>query len=114
MSIVASQDFDLGRLGVITLRYNGAWTDDVYFDATGGVGVPNAEWGEEVKAVVEPVGNGARGSELARELLDFCRDRLARFKCPQSIDIVDKLPRSDNGKLYKRRLREQYRRGVDA
>lgn len=43
VSIVASQDFDLGRLGVITLRYNGAWTDDVYFDATGGVGVPNGD-----------------------------------------------------------------------
>lgn len=43
VSIVASQDFDLGRLGIVTLRYNGAWTDDVYFDATGGVGVPNPE-----------------------------------------------------------------------
>jgi len=52
--------------------------------------------------------------ELERELIDFCRARLAGFKCPQSIDIVDKLPRSDNGKLYKRRLRELYRGGIDA
>jgi iron complex outermembrane receptor protein len=43
VSIVASQDFDLGRFGVVTFRYNGAWTDDVFFDATGGVGVPNGD-----------------------------------------------------------------------
>jgi len=77
------------------------------------VGVPSAEWGEEVKGVVEHVADEPP-PDLERELLDFCRARLARFKCPRSIDIVDKLPRSDNGKLYKRRLRELYRGGVDA
>jgi long-chain acyl-CoA synthetase len=77
------------------------------------VGVPSAEWGEEVKGVVERV-SGDPGPELERELIELCRARLARFKCPQSIDIVERLPRSDNGKLYKRRLREQYRGGIDA
>ena len=77
------------------------------------VGVPNSEWGEEVKGVVEHVADEPP-AELEQELIELCRARLARFKCPQSIDIVDKLPRSDNGKLYKRRLRERYRGGIDA
>jgi long-chain acyl-CoA synthetase len=78
------------------------------------VGVPNAEWGEEVKAIVERVADGLEPDNLERELFAFCRARLAGFKWPRSIDIVDELPRSDNGKLYKRRLRERYRGGVDA
>jgi long-chain acyl-CoA synthetase len=78
------------------------------------VGVPNLEWGEEVKGVVEPSSDDIAPAELGKELIEFCRARLARFKCPRSIDIVDKLPRSDNGKLYKRRLRERYRGGIDA
>ena len=77
------------------------------------VGVPDSEWGEEVKGVVEHVADEPP-AELEQELIELCRARLARFKCPQSIDIVDKLPRSDNGKLYKRRLRERYRGGIDA
>ena len=77
------------------------------------VGVPSAEWGEEVKGVVEPIADEPL-ADLEIELIDFCRARLAGFKCPRSIDIVDRLPRSDNGKLYKRRLRERYRGGIDA
>jgi long-chain acyl-CoA synthetase len=77
------------------------------------VGVPSAEWGEEVKGVVEPIADEPP-ADLERELIDFCRARIAGFKCPRSIDIVDRLPRSDNGKLYKRRLRERYRGGIDA
>ena len=78
------------------------------------VGVPSAEWGEEVKGVVEHGFGEPAPPELAQELIEFCQARLARFKCPRSIDIVDKLPRSDNGKLYKRRLRERYRGAIDA
>jgi long-chain acyl-CoA synthetase len=74
------------------------------------IGIPNDEWGEEVKAVVELADNRAPGPELAAELIDFCRERLASFKCPRSVDFVDQLPRQDNGKIYKRLLREQYRR----
>lgn len=71
-------------------------------------GIPNPEWGEEVKAVVE-LGHGRSATdELADELLTFCRDRLASFKVPKSIDFVDHLPRDPNGKMYKHRLRDAY------
>lgn len=75
----------------------------------GVIGMPNEEWGEEVKAVIE-LQPGIKGSpELAAELLAFCKERLARFKCPRSVDFSDKLPRLDNGKLYKKGLRDAYR-----
>ncbi len=75
----------------------------------GVIGVPNAEWGEEVKAVVETVSGSRIGPGLAGELIAHCRERLAHFKCPRSVDFIDALPRRDNGKLYKRQLREAYR-----
>jgi len=76
------------------------------------IGIPNPEWGEEVKAVIE-LQPGLRGSQsLADELISFCRERLAHFKCPRSIDFVDELPRQDNGKIYKRLLRDRYRNDV--
>jgi long-chain acyl-CoA synthetase len=74
-------------------------------------GVPHAEWGEEVKAAVEPA-PGVRGdAELARALLDHCAAQLARYKCPRSVDFHAALPRDPNGKLYKRRLRDPYWEG---
>jgi long-chain acyl-CoA synthetase len=73
------------------------------------IGIPNPEWGEEVKAVVE-LRDGYKPSEaLAAELVEFCRAGLAHFKCPRSIDFIDELPRQDNGKIYKRLLRDRYR-----
>lgn len=75
----------------------------------GVIGVPSEEWGEEVRGVVELTADAQPGEALGRELVDFCRAQLAHFKCPRSIDFVDALPRHDNGKLYKRRLRERYR-----
>jgi len=73
------------------------------------IGVPDEEWGEQVKAVLE-LHPGATGDDaLVAELIGFCRDRLAPFKCPRSVDFVDTLPRNDNGKIYKRLLRERYR-----
>jgi long-chain acyl-CoA synthetase len=74
------------------------------------IGVPDAEWGEVVKAVVE-LQRGFTGTpELERALIELARERLAHFKCPRSIDFVDRLPRDDNGKIYKRKLRDHYRR----
>ncbi|HVF31493.1 MAG TPA: AMP-binding protein [Acidimicrobiales bacterium] len=73
------------------------------------IGVPNPEWGEEVKAVVELQPGLEPSDELAGELLEFCRGKLSSFKCPRSIDFVDALPRQDNGKIYKRLLRDRYR-----
>ena len=71
-------------------------------------GVPNEEFGEEVKAVVQPVDVAEAGPELADELLDFCRLHLSHVKCPRSIDFEAELPRHPNGKLYKRLLRDRY------
>jgi long-chain acyl-CoA synthetase len=76
-------------------------------------GIPHEEWGEEVKAVVQPVSGVAPGEALSAEILEFCRDKLARYKTPRSIDYVDEMPRDPNGKLYKRKLRDPYWRGRD-
>jgi long-chain acyl-CoA synthetase len=76
-------------------------------------GIPNDDWGEEVKAVVEPAPGVAPGSALAEEILGFCHDKLARYKTPRSIDFVAEMPRDPNGKLYKRRLRDPYWQGRD-
>jgi acyl-CoA synthetase (AMP-forming)/AMP-acid ligase II len=71
-------------------------------------GVPNAEMGEEVKAVVQPVDFTDAGAAFERELIAFCREHLAHYKCPVSIDFEQELPRQPTGKLYKRLLRDRY------
>jgi long-chain acyl-CoA synthetase len=73
------------------------------------IGVPSDEWGEDVKAVVELHDPDAAGPPLEADLIAFCRDRLSHYKCPRSIDFVAALPRSDTGKVYRRRLRDRYR-----
>jgi len=75
------------------------------------IGVPDAEMGEAVKAVVQPVDPAAATPALEAELLAYCRAELATYKCPRTIDFVDELPRDPNGKLYKRLLRERYWKG---
>ena len=74
-------------------------------------GVPNDEFGEEVKAVVQPVEmpDGAEAAaSLAAELIAYCRTQLADVKCPRSIDFRPELPRHPTGKLYKRLLKDEY------
>jgi acyl-CoA synthetase (AMP-forming)/AMP-acid ligase II len=71
-------------------------------------GVPNEEFGEEVKAVVQLLSGVTPSPELARELLAYCRGHLANYKCPRTIDFDPELPRDPNGKLYKRHVRERY------
>jgi long-chain acyl-CoA synthetase len=78
------------------------------------IGVPDAEMGEAVKAVVQLVDPATAAPELETELLEHCRAELATYKCPRSVDFVDELPRDPNGKLYKRRLRERYWEGHDS
>ncbi len=72
------------------------------------IGVPNVDLGEEVKAVVQVMPDVEAGPELERELLAFCRQQLAHFKCPRSVDFEAELPRLPTGKLYKRLLRDRY------
>ena len=72
------------------------------------IGIPDPEWGEQVKAIVELVDGVAPRDELAEELVVYCQDRMARYKCPRTVDFRDELPRTDGGKLYKRILREEY------
>lgn len=74
-------------------------------------GVPNDEFGEEVKAVVQPAEGVTAGPDLEAELIDYCRAHLAAYKCPRSVDFAAELPRDPNGKLYKRRIRERYWQG---
>ncbi|MBK5222771.1 MAG: AMP-binding protein [Acidimicrobiia bacterium] len=73
------------------------------------IGVPDDEWGESVVAVVETQPDVEPSEELAAELIAYARERLAHFKCPRRIDFRPELPRHDNGKLYKRLLRDEYR-----
>ncbi len=72
------------------------------------IGVPNVEFGEEVKAVVQPADPSAAGPALAEELIAWCRAHLSHVKCPKSVDFEAELPRHPTGKLYKRLLRERY------
>ena len=76
-------------------------------------GIPHQDWGEEIKAVVEPAAGAETGPALTEELLAFLAGRLARFKLPRTIDYVAELPRDPNGKLYKRKLRDPYWAGHD-
>ncbi|MFW0793868.1 acyl-CoA synthetase [Gordonia sp. CPCC 205515] len=72
------------------------------------IGIPDSEMGESVCAVVELVDTPTVGDDLAAQLYDYCRERLAGYKCPRTVEFVDALPRDPNGKLYKRKLREKY------
>ncbi|PKV83981.1 acyl-CoA synthetase [Streptomyces sp. TLI_146] len=74
-------------------------------------GIPHADWGEEVKAVVEAAPGHEPGDALAADILAHCEERLAGYKRPKSVDFIAAMPRDPNGKLYKRRLREPYWEG---
>jgi long-chain acyl-CoA synthetase len=78
------------------------------------IGVPDPDMGEQVKAVVQPVSMADAGPEFAAELIAYCRDRLAHYKCPRSVDFRADLPRHPTGKLFKRVLRDEYARVQEA
>jgi long-chain acyl-CoA synthetase len=71
-------------------------------------GIPNQEYGEEVKAVVQLKDPSKASSTLAAELIAFCRDGLSHVKCPRSVDFEAALPRQENGKLFKHLLKQRY------
>jgi acyl-CoA synthetase (AMP-forming)/AMP-acid ligase II len=69
------------------------------------IGVPDEKWGETPKAIVVR----AAGVEVTeQEIIDFARERLAKFKCPTSVDWIDALPRNPSGKILKKDLREPF------
>ncbi|MET9413586.1 acyl-CoA synthetase [Streptomyces klenkii] len=76
-------------------------------------GVPHDDWGEEVRAVVEPAEGHAPGAPLAADILAHCAGALAGYKRPRAVEFIAAMPRDPNGKLYKRRLREPYWKGRD-
>ena len=73
------------------------------------IGVPDDEMGHAVKAIVQPAHGAEAGPELATELIAYCREQIAHFKCPRSVDFDPELPRLPNGKLMKRLLTDRYR-----
>ncbi len=74
------------------------------------VGVPDEKWGEAVKAVVVP----KPGVEVTeQEIIDYCRERIASFKKPKTVDVVPELPRNPYGKVLRAALREKYWKGLD-
>ena len=73
------------------------------------IGIPNEEFGEEVKAVVQLVDGREPNDALSSELIAFCRTRLSPVKCPRSVEFRQEFPRSPTGKLFKRQIRDEYR-----
>jgi long-chain acyl-CoA synthetase len=76
-------------------------------------GVPDDEWGEQIKAVVEPAEGVPPGPALVARILASLDGRLARMKWPKSFDFIERMPREPNGKLLKRKLRDPYWRDRD-
>lgn len=72
------------------------------------IGVPDADWGETVVAVVQVIDGEAASAELAAELDRWCRERLASYKCPRRFEFRSELARTEAGKLSKRTIRDEY------
>jgi len=72
------------------------------------IGIPDPEWGQQVMTVIEPKTGVEPTDELAEALLGYCRDQLARFKCPRRIEFMASLPRSEAGKILRRKVRDHY------
>ena len=71
-------------------------------------GVQPVGFGEAVKAVVQPANPRDAGPELEAEIITYCREHLSSIKCPRSVDFDAELPRHENGKLYKRLIKDRY------
>lgn len=67
------------------------------------IGIPDDHWGESVKAIV-----ATTSAIEPSEIIDFCRQQLASYKCPRTVDFVESLPRNASGKILKNQLREPY------
>ncbi len=78
------------------------------------IGVPNTDFGEEVKAIVQLAEGIEPSDEVGREIIAFCKEHLADVKCPRTVDFRDELPRHPTGKLYKRLLKDEYWAGHES
>ena len=76
-------------------------------------GIPNEEFGEEVKAAIKLRPGQSGSDELSAEIIGFCREHLAHYKAPKSIDYEEEFPRHETGKRYKRLLRDRYWKDAD-
>jgi acyl-CoA synthetase (AMP-forming)/AMP-acid ligase II len=74
------------------------------------IGIPDDHWGETVKAIVV-LRPGHQATE--QEIIGFARERLAHYKCPHTVEVIDALPRSPSGKVLKRTLRAPFWEGRD-
>ncbi len=72
------------------------------------IGVPDPDWGESIVAIIQPLIGVEQNDQLRDELIAFCRDRLASYKRPRRWEFRDQLPRTEAGKLYKRKIRDEY------
>jgi long-chain acyl-CoA synthetase len=72
------------------------------------VGAPDEEWGERVRAVVQPTPNVEADAALGQRILAHCRDRLAGYQVPRAVDWDAELPRTETGKLARRTIRDRY------
>ena len=102
-----------GGVNIYPAEIEGALSGHPAVEDVAVFGIPHEEWGEEIKAVVQPASGFEPGPDLTADLLAFLDGRLAKFKVPRTIDYVPELPRDPNGKLYKRRLRDPYWAGRD-
>ncbi len=97
-----------GGVNIYPAEIEGALIDHPAIMDIAVFGVPDEEWGEQVKAVIELRPGFQADAATSDSILTYARERLAKFKCPKSIDFVDVMPRDPNGKLAKRKLRDPY------
>jgi acyl-CoA synthetase (AMP-forming)/AMP-acid ligase II len=94
-----------GGENIYSVEVERALTDHPAVGDAAVFGIPDEKWGESVKAVVELSGGGEATPE---ELIAWCKEKLAGYKCPRSVEIVAELPRNPTGKLLKKDLRKPY------
>ncbi len=97
-----------GGVNIYPAEVEGVLTEHPAVGDVAVIGIPDSEWGEQVKAIVELVDGVEPDDELAAELIALCQERIGRYKRPRSVEFRDHLPRTDAGKIYKRLLRDQY------
>ena len=79
----------------------------------GVIGIPDPDWGESIVGVVQLKNGFTSSPDVEDELFEFCRQHLASYKCPRRWDFRTELPRTEAGKLYKRKIRDEYLAATD-